>query len=132
MTGLVLDYSKIQKLVFLLHEVLVTLSRNAKWQTNRQWSIKFPIQFMKFLYINLKAESGVQNGTKIWWPAYFKETNSSHEVKLILTPMFRDLTKQKKSTLLARTETLFTKMATFQGKSFIICLEICLECATSA
>jgi hypothetical protein len=46
--------------------------------------------------------------------------------------MFRDLTKQKKSTLLARTETLFTKMATFQGKSFIICLEICLECATSA
>ena len=50
--------------------VMIDINRNINCQNNSSWCSKHPIEFMKFLVLNLMSESGVQQAC----PVFFAET----------------------------------------------------------
>jgi len=85
------------------------------------------MQFVKFLYMTQKLESGVQ------WPhtksCFFEEMNSSCYIKLMLPPLFRELTEDnnmQKINFTCKKWSKFSqnKLLIFQDMRFIVHWEI--------
>jgi hypothetical protein len=74
--------------------------------------IKIPMQFTESLYLTSESFCCAVSAHKVIGPAFFEEIRSNHNVKLILTPLFRELTGEEKtgqSTFFARIEGQFLK-----------------------
>lgn len=83
------------ELLFSFYEVLFTLSGNITKVTNIS-VLKIPMQLMNFLCLPLKSVWYAMSAHNLRYMFLEETANSSCYIRIILTPIFRDLTKEEK------------------------------------